>query len=132
MEIETELRVLFDAWMTSIREKDVSFVDRVMTPGFRYTHFTGETYDLEGYRRLYEALAEDGGTKIHRIDVNVQPLADGAVGLMTGEFLGDHTYTDGRTEKEDVRFLCVWEKSEGEWRAVELQVVGRQPAASSG
>ncbi|MGI5380826.1 nuclear transport factor 2 family protein [Streptomyces sp. CA-251387] len=131
--IEIELRKLFEAWMTSIKERDVSFVDRVMAPEFRYTHFTGETFDLAGYRCLYEALAEDGGTDIHGIEnFCVQLLADGAVALVTGEFLGDHTYSDGRTEHEDVRFLCIWEKCAGEWRAVALQAVGKQLAAPSG
>lgn len=29
---------------------------------------------------------------------------------MAGEFLGDHTYVDGRMNREDVLFLSVWEK----------------------
>ncbi|MFF3404145.1 DUF4440 domain-containing protein [Streptomyces sp. NPDC002659] len=83
-------------------------------------------FDLAGYRKLYESLAEDGGTSVRGVeDFSVQPLAGGEAALVTFDFRVDHAYADGTVEHEDNRVLMVWEKRQGSWRAVAVQATGK-------
>lgn len=129
MDIEADLRGLFAAWIRSIEERDVSFVDRFMAPEFHYTHVTGDIFDLAGYRKLYKSLAEDGGTSVRGVeDFSVLPLGGGTAALVTFDFHVDHAYADGTVEHEDNRVLMVWEKRRGRWQAVAVQATGKNSA----
>jgi hypothetical protein len=123
-DLTKELRRISELWVTSIDEREASFVDQFMDRTFQYVDFLGNVRNVLEYKDRFYGQRTWNLVRHKTRDCHVQPLDDsGSCAIVIGQYYVELQLSDGLIVGELMGYSTVWRRTPCGWKALRHQTL---------
>jgi ketosteroid isomerase-like protein len=116
----TVLVKLDDAWSKAAGTKDLNAVASYYAPdALVYPPNDVLATGKDAAQKVWASYFATPGFAISWKTVHASVSRSGEMGYTSGTYEDSYTRTDGKTVNEKGKYVCVWEKKNGQWKAVQ-------------